>query len=241
LACLVACAVPAFAADAPPPLTPAQSEAVEKLVHDYLLNHPEVLTEAISHAEDAAKAQDAASIATVIAAHKEEIERDPTSPVLGDPNGDVTVVEFFDYRCPYCKASAPVLQQLLKAEPKIRLVFKDIPILGPDSTYASRVSLVAAKHGLFKEYWEAIFAQKDRATAESTLKIAKSIGLDPAVVKKEMESPEIDAVLKHNLDLAQTLKIDGTPSFVVGTTLSPGAVTLDDLRAQIAAVRKGPA
>ncbi|HLY55483.1 MAG TPA: DsbA family protein [Stellaceae bacterium] len=232
-------AMPALAAD--PPLTPEQSTAVEKIVHDYLLSHPEVLTEAITHAEEDAKAKDAAATVKAIAAHKEELERDPSTPVLGNPDGDVTLVEFFDYRCPYCKATAPALLQLLQEDPKVRLVLKDIPILGADSVYASRVGLVAARHGKAKEFWQAMFALKDKATPDSTLKIAKSIGLDPAVVKKEMESPEIDAIIKRNTDLAVALGIDATPTFVIGTTSLPGAITLDDLRAQVAAARKRPA
>jgi len=240
-ACLIAAGAAQAAGDPPPPLTAAQAAAVDQQIHDYLLNHPDVLVQAISHAEDDAKEKENVATAQAAIAHREELERDPTSPVFGDPAGDVTVVEFFDYRCPYCKATAPIIDALLKAEPHIRLVLKDIPILGKDSVYASRVALVAQYHGKLRQYWDAVFALKDKATPDSVLKVASSIGLDPALVKKEMEAADIDSVLKRNLDLAKTLGVDGTPTFIIGTAVFPGAVSLDDLRHQIAVVRKGPA
>ena len=153
----------------------------------------------------------------------------------------MTVVEFFDFRCPYCKASAPVVEKLLQAEPKVRLVLKDIPILGPDSLAVAKVGEVANRHGRFKEYWDRIYALKDKATGESAIEVAHAIGLDPAAVRKEMESPDVERVLKRNTELARNLKIDGTPTFIIGSVFFPGAVSLEDMRAQVAAVRKGPA
>ena len=234
--------MPAARADAPkPPLTPEQSAAVEQMIHDYLMNHPEVLTQAISHAEDDAKAKDQVAATKLVQAHRDELEHDPGAPIFGDPAGDVTVVEFFDYRCPYCKATAPAVEQLLANDPKIRWVLKDYPILGPDSVYAAQVAAVAQRHGKLREFWKAMFAMKDKATPDSTLKVAKSVGLDPTLVKQEMADPEIDAWIKRNEDLARLLSIDGTPTFIIGTTIFPGAVEPDELAAAIAAARKNPA
>jgi protein-disulfide isomerase len=235
---LTLAALPAFADPTPAPaLTPEQTEAVNKLIHDYLMSNPKVLTEALDHADAAAKADADAAGKTALIDRREELERDPTSPVLGNPNGDVTVVEFFDYRCPYCKASAPVIADLLAQDKKVRLVLKDFPILGKESVFASRVALVAQKHGKYAEFHKAMFALKTPVNDETTLDVAKSIGLDPVQVKKEMEASEIDAVIKHNYELAKAINAEGTPAFVIGDTLSPGALTLDGLKTQIAAAR----
>lgn len=238
---LALAALPAFADPAPaqstPSLTPEQTEAVNKLIHDYLLNNPKVLAEAIEHADDAAKAEADAASKAALTDRREELEHDPTSPVLGNPNGDVTVVEFFDYRCPYCKASAPIIADLLAQDKKVRLVLKDFPILGKESVFASRVALVAQKHGKYAEFHKAMFALKTPVDDNATLEVAKSVGLDPAQVKKEMEASDIDATLKHNYELAKAIGAEGTPAFVIGDTKSPGALTLDGFKTQIAAAR----
>jgi protein-disulfide isomerase len=227
----------ALAADPPPALSPDQAAAVQKLVHDYLLNNPKVLIEAIEHADEASKADAETAAKTEIAGRREELNNDPTSPVLGNPNGDVTVVEFFDYRCPYCKATEPDVVKLLEQDKKVRLVLKDFPILGKESVFASRVALAVQKHGKYAEFYKAMFAQKSPVTDESTLEIVKSIGLDPAAVRKESESADIDPLLKNNSELAKAIGADGTPAFIIGDTLIPGLVTLDQLKAQVAALR----
>jgi protein-disulfide isomerase len=233
LALLVA---PARAEEA---LTPAQTDQVNKLIHDYFMNNPKALIEAIEHAEASVKQDEDNQATAQIQSHREELERDPTSPVLGNPKGDVTIVEFFDYRCPYCKATAPTLQTLIGQDPKLRVVMKEFPILGKESVFASRVALVARNHGKYAEFHQAMFALKTKVDDAATLDVAKSIGLDPAMVKKEAESADIDAVLKHNYELAKALNVGGTPAFVIGDTLLPGAVEMKDFQTAIAAARKG--
>jgi protein-disulfide isomerase len=229
-------AAPARADDA---LTPAQTDQVNKLIHDYFMNNPKALIDAIEHAEASAKQDEESQSKALIQSHREELEQDPTSPVLGNANGDVTIVEFFDYRCPYCKATAPTLQTLIGQDPKLRVVMKEFPILGKESVFASRVALVARKHGKYAEFHEAMFALKTKVDDAATLDVAKSVGLDPAMVKKEAESADIDAILKHNYDLAKSLNVGGTPAFVIGDTLLPGAVELKDFQDAVAAARKG--
>jgi protein-disulfide isomerase len=225
------------AGEATPALPPEQAAAIERLIHDYLLNNPKVLIEAFQHAEATIKAEEAAATKAQISEQKDELENDPTSPVLGNPQGDVTIVEFFDYRCPYCKSSAPIVAQLLDEDKKLRLVLKEFPILGKESVFASRVAVVAQKHGKYAEFHKAMFALKTPVTEDATLGVAKSVGLDPAQVKKEMESSEIDAVLKHNYELARMIGADGTPAFVIGDTMTAGALSGEELRTRIAALR----
>lgn len=224
------------AADA---LTPAQTDQVNKLIHDYFMNNPKALIDAIEHAEASMKQDERGQAKELLQSHREELEQDPTSPVLGNAKGDVTIVEFFDYRCPYCKVTAPTLQTLISQDPKVRVVMKEFPILGKESVFASRVALVARKHGKYAEFHQAMFALKTKVDDAQTLEVAKSIGLDPAEVKKEAEAADIDAILKHNYELAKALNVSGTPAFVIGDTLLPGAVELKDFQDAIAAARKG--
>jgi protein-disulfide isomerase len=217
-------------------LTPAQSAAVDQLIHDYLIHNPKVLIEALKNAQAVADQEDQAAAKAAqaqVPAHRAELEREAGDPVLGNPAGDVTIVEFFDYRCPYCKSTAPVLQQLLDVDHKVRLVMKNYPILGKDS-----VALVAQKHGRYAAFNAAIWALQGKPTPETTLDVVRSIGLDPAVVQREMESPEIDAALKRNFDLGRLLAIDGTPTFIIGDETRPGIVTLPEIEALVAATRK---
>ena len=225
------------AEDTAPSFSPAQTEAVNKLIHDYLLNNPQVLVEAIEHADAANKAAAEQAIKTEIVNRHEELDNDPTSPVLGNPQGDVTVVEFFDYRCPYCKATAPAVARLLEQDKKVRLVMKEFPILGKESVFASRVAFVAQKHGKYAEFYKAMFDLKTTINEESTMEVAKSIGLDPEMVKKEMESADIDTFTKNNFDLAKAIGVEGTPAFVIGDALSPGTINTDQLKFQIEALR----
>ncbi|HEV2674394.1 MAG TPA: DsbA family protein [Aliidongia sp.] len=220
-------------------LTPAQTDQVNKLIHDYFMNNPKALIDAIEHAEASMKQEEQSEAKTALQSHREELDHDPTSPVLGNAKGDVTIVEFFDYRCPYCKVTAPTLQTLIAQDPKVRVVMKEFPILGKESVFASRVALVAKKHGKYAEFHQAMFALKTKVDDAQTLEVAKSIGLDPAQVKKEAESSDIDAILKNNYDLAKALNVSGTPAFVIGDTLLPGAVELKDFQDAVAAARKG--
>lgn len=224
------------AADA---LTQAQTDQVNKLIHDYFLNNPKALIEAIEHAEASVKDDEQGQAKAALQSHREELERDPTSPVLGNPKGDVTIVEFFDYRCPYCKVTAPTLQTLIGQDRKVRLVMKEFPILGKESVFASRVALAVAKHGKYAEFHQAMFALKTKVDDAQTLEVVKSIGLDPAQIKQESEGSDIDVILKHNYDLAKQLNLSGTPAFVIGDTLLPGAVELKDFQDAVATARKG--
>jgi protein-disulfide isomerase len=235
---LLLAAAPARAADAPPALTPAQTEAVNKLIGDYLMNNPQALIEALRHAESSARASAAASARSEIAAHADALEHDPASPVIGNPEGDVTIVEFFDYRCPYCKSTAPALQQLIERDKNVRLVLKEFPILGKDSQFAARVALVALRHGKYAAFHKAMFALP-KVDEESTLGVAASLGLDAAAVRREMSSQEIDKTLAANAELAHQIEVDGTPAFVIGGSLVPGAAGLDQLREMVAAARNG--
>jgi len=221
------------------PLTQAQTDQVNKLIHDYFLNNPKALIDAIEHAEASVKDEDQNQAKATLESHREALEQDPTSPVLGNPKGDVTIVEFFDYRCPYCKLTAPTLQTLIGQDGNIRLVMKEFPILGKESVFASRIALAVRKHGKYAEFHQAMFALKTKVDDAQTLGIVKAIGLDPTQIQKEADGSDIDAILKQNYDLAKQLNLSGTPAFVIGDALLPGAVELKDFEDAVATARKG--
>ncbi len=219
---------------------PADRQAIEQIIHDYLIAHPEVVVEALKAGDAQAKADEEAAVRAEIVKHRDELIHDAKSPVGGNPAGDVTIVEFFDYRCPYCKQVEPALEALLKEDPRIRVVYKEFPILGPESLIASQVSLAALKQSTQKygRLHVALMNLKGELTQETILKTAESVGLDVAKIKADMHGHDIEALIKRNYDLADILKISGTPAFIIGSAMSPGAVDLATFRKMVADARK---
>ncbi len=220
--------------------TPADRQAIEQIIHDYLMAHPEVVMEALKAGDAKAKEQEAAETRAQIGKHQDELLHDAKSPVGGNPAGDVTIVEFFDYRCPYCKEVEPALEALLKEDPRIRVVYKEFPILGPVSLIASRVSLAALKQSpqKYARLHVALMNAKGELSEDTILKTAESVGLDVAKIKADMNGRDIEALIKRNYVLADTLKITGTPAFIIGNAMSPGAVDLATFRKMVADARK---
>ena len=224
-----------------PAMTEAQKAAFEKLVHDYILNNPTVILESV-RAHQAAEAEaEKAGQKQRLAEMQEQIVNSKTSPVGGNPSGDVTVVEFFDYRCGYCKSVHDTVMDTVKSDGKVRLVYKEFPILGPDSVVAAHAALgvffnMKDKYIAFND---ALMRAKGGLNEDRVLQIAESIGLDPKAVKKSMSDPRIEKELSHNMALAESLNIRGTPAFIVNKTLVPGAVDRETLVGLIKEARKG--
>jgi protein-disulfide isomerase len=230
-----ALAAPTGAAE---PLTPEQKDAVEAVIHDYFLKHPEFMVEVLRAAEAKIKQDKAADARQAIAAYRKDLLADATSPVGGNPNGDVTIVEFFDYRCPYCKQVEPALEALMKEDPKVRIIYKEFPVLGAESVYASRMALAAVKQDKYLEFHKAMMATKGQITEKVILQVAATAGIDIGKAKADMTAPGIKDILQHNYSLAEALDINGTPAFIIGDTLVPGATDIDGLRKLIADARK---
>lgn len=224
---------------APQTSMPKDRAGLDQAIHDYLMAHPEVVLDALKAAEQQADAQAAEQSRRVIASKQQELQDSPEDLVQGNPKGDVTLVEFFDYRCPYCKQIEPSLDALLKEDGKLRIVYKEFPILGEASVYAARVALAAKKQGKYAEFHRAMMATKGDIGDETVLKVATSLGLDVNKIKADMSAPQIDKLIDTNYALADALSIQGTPAIVIGGTLIPGAVDLDALRKDIAAARGG--
>lgn len=203
---------------------PADTKATEAIVAKYLDAHPEVVSQAISRLRARETAAQQERQRTAINAKAAEIFNDPTDPVLGNLKGDVTVVEFFDYRCPYCKASEPNITAALRKDGNIRFVLKEFPILGPNSVLATRAALASRKQGKYEIFHAALLESRASLDSQTIFSLAEAAGLDTKRLVEDMKDPAIDALIKKNFELAATLKIDGTPTFIIGDQLVEGAV-----------------
>jgi protein-disulfide isomerase len=218
--------------------TAEQRQAIEGIIRDYLQKNPEAMLNALQAAEDKVKgeAHDKASAALV--ARRHEVFDDPDAPVAGNPQGNASLVEFFDYRCPYCKQVEPSLEALLTADPQLRFVYKEFPVLGPASVTAARAALAARQQGKFDAFHHAMMITKGEFDEPVVFKVASSVGLDVERLKRDMAAPDIDRMLKANVDLAGALDIKGTPGFVIGDEIVPGAISLQALKQLIETARK---
>ena len=235
LCAAVAGDAPAQAAPQPPP----DKEAVRKIVREYLLEHPEVIEEAIHALNARRQADQAARTRDALVKNRVALTGHPMSPVSGNPDGDVTLVEFFDYQCGYCKRSLQPVMDLLESDPELRVVWKDFPVLGQVSTFAALASMAAQKQGKYLALHKALMGAPDRLTEESVMEIAGQVGLDLKRLQQDMADREIIAYLQDTQRLARELGINGTPAFVIGNTLVPGAVDGARLRQLINQARNG--
>jgi protein-disulfide isomerase len=231
--------LPALTQTADQASAPGGEGAIQKTIHDYILAHPEVLIQSLQIAKEREQERLAALTKSRIASFRKELVEDANAPILGNPAGDVTLVEFFDYRCPYCRQVEPFLQALVKSDPGLRIVEKEFPILGPASTYAARVALAANKQGKYKQFREAMMAKKPNIDEATVLKLAEEAGLDIDRIKVDMNDPDVDAEIKRNREIAKTLRLSGTPAFIVGTELVPGATDMTTLKSMLDDARHG--
>lgn len=210
---------------------------IERIVRDYLLRNPEIIVEAFDAYKKKQATAEQAAVTAALKARKAEIENDPDSPVGGNPSGDVTLVEFFDYRCGVCKRVHPVVAALIKSDSKIRRVYKEWPILGPNSVYAARAAMASRKQGKYLAFHDAMMASGTKLTPQAVLVIAKNVGLDTDRLTRDMKDRGITDAFNRNFKLAEALRINGTPSFVIGDTLIRGARDLDTMRKLVAEAR----
>jgi protein-disulfide isomerase len=215
-----------------------QPHYIDAIIHDYLMKHPDVLIAALRAAEDKLNRDNDAKATQAVIQNRRAIFDDPATPVGGDPHGNATIVEFFDYRCPYCKQVQPSLEALLKQDPKLRIVYKEFPILGPVSLTAAHAALAAQEQGKYDAFHAAMMAARGNITDDTVYKVAASVGLDVGRMTHDMASPEVAQQLKANMALADELDVHGTPAFIVGDKVVPGAIDLASLKTMIADSRK---
>ncbi|WP_338466917.1 DsbA family protein [Novosphingobium sp. ZN18A2] len=207
-----------------------QRAAMEDLVRAYILDHPEIIPQAIQNLRDKQAAQ-------AIGPARDAIETPFPGAVLGNPDGKITLVEFTDFACPYCRASAADVEKLIEKNPDLKVVVRELPIIGPMSEPSSRMGLAAAKQGKYRQFYRTMFGGP-RPSPESIMAAARSSGLDLAAAKTFGASKDVTGELQKNMALAQQLQIDGTPAFVVGDQLVRGAVGQDALQKAIDSARE---
>lgn len=214
-------------------------DAFERRVRDYLVANPEVLVEAMQNLERKQRDAEQTEAQSALATHRDELLNSPESPVGGNPQGDVTLVEFFDYNCPYCRQVAPVMIKAEEDDPQLRIVYKEFPILGPNSMFAAKAGLAARRQNLYPQFHKAMMLVSGSADEARVVAVAEEIGLNVEQLRADMQNPAIDAEIGRNLALARALRINGTPGFVIGDEILRGATDLQTMQRLVAKARQG--
>jgi protein-disulfide isomerase len=222
--------------------SPDQRHEIESIVKDYLMAHPQLLQDVINELDKQQKEAAAEKARTNIKTNNATIFNSAHEVVLGNPHGNVTMVEFFDYNCGYCKHALPDMMKLLQSDPNLRFVLKEFPVLGEGSVEAAHVAVAARMQdptgAKYIEFHQKLLGGRGAADKTRALAVAKEVGFDMGRLMKDMDSDEVKTTIAEDMKLADTLGIDGTPSYVVGDELVVGAVGYDDLQKKIAASRK---
>ncbi len=237
-------AVPAAAPARAQSFTGDQRGEIERIVREYLLSHPELLQEVMSELEKRQAVAEAEKHRTAVKQYSEVIFSSPRQVTLGNTQGDVTVVEFFDYNCGYCKRAMSDMLDLMKNDAKLKFVLKEFPVLGEGSMQAAQVAAAVRmqdKSGgkKYLEFHQKLLAGRGPADKARALAVAKEIGLDVARIEKDMAGDEVKAQLEESFKLAEALGLNGTPSYVVGNDVVVGAVGLNTLKEKVNAARCG--
>lgn len=216
----------------PPAASPSSADraAIEQIVHDYILAHPEIIPQAMEVLRDRMTSQ-------AIDANRAAIFEDKDAPIAGNPKGDVAIVEFFDYTCGYCKMMTPALQKLLNEDKNLKIIYKEWPIRGDVAEFAAKAALAARAQNKYLAYHNALYAAQGQLSEDRVLAIAAEVGLDVKKLERDMAGRDITAMVERNRRLAAELNFNGTPSFVINDKLLPGAMSYDTLKAQVAAAR----
>ena len=248
---LLAPALFALALCGAPPAASAQSFSdiqrgdIEVIVRNYLLAHPEVLEEAMAELTKRQSAAEAEKQQASVAKNAEAIFTSPRGVTIGNRDGDVTFVEFFDYNCGYCKRAMTDMMELMKSDPKLKVVLKEFPVLGPSSVEAAQVAVAVrmqdASGKKYLDFHQKLLSGRGAADKARAMAAAKEAGLDMARLEKDLASPEVRATLEENFKLAEAMGMNGTPSYVIGKQVVIGAVGVETLREKIGVARCGKA
>jgi len=207
-------------------------------IADYLRQNPEILIEVSNILRARQAAQEEEAKAAALTTYREQIERHPMTPVSGNAEGDVTLVEFFDYNCGYCKRVFSYVPDLVQEDPNLRIVWKEFPILGPVSRYAAKVAMAADRQGKYSEFHNAAMGGGRLVSEAQVIKIAEEVGLNIKQLLKDLEDPAIEAYIDETIQLAGALGINGTPGFVVGDQVIAGAISEEAMKQAIDLARK---
>jgi protein-disulfide isomerase len=218
---------------------------IETIVHNYLIAHPEVLEEAMNELTKRQAAAEAEKHEASVASNADTIFNSPRGVTLGNKDGDVTFVEFFDYNCGYCKRAMADMLDLMKSDPKLKIVLKEFPVLSQGSVEAAQVAVAVRMQDpsgkKYIDFHQKLLGGRGAADKARALAVAKEVGVDVAKLEKDMASPEVKATIEENFKLAEAMGMNGTPSYVIGKQVVIGAVGLDNLKEKIGVARCGKA
>jgi len=212
-------------------------DQVRDIVLDTIRANPQIVVEALQMLELEQQEAQAAAAQATLADQRALLENDPNAPVIGNPDGDVTVVEFFDYNCPYCRSAKLELDGLLAADSNVRVVLREWPVLGEGSVFAARAALASRAQGKYAEFHDALMTMQGRAEEQSVIRVAQSVGLDVDQLRLDMEAPAVTEHLQMSSELGRALGFTGTPSFVIGENLAPGMIRADQMQGLVSAAR----
>lgn len=220
--------------------TPAQKQELQSLIRDYMISNPAVMQEALEAMQKHMQDEQARKMESAVTENLAAL-RDPAGlPVGGNPNGDVTIVEFFDYNCGYCKSSQPLVESVIGEDKNIRFIYREFPILSQVSLTAAEAALAANMQGKYLQMHEQLMTYSDHLTEEDIYRIAGEVGLDVAKLRTDMKSDAVQTEIAKTRALAQSIGIRGTPAFIIGTKLFPGALDKDGMTSAVAAARSAP-
>ena len=212
----------------------ADKAAIERIVRDYILNHPEIIPEAMTRLQNR-------EVTQLLSSNRKEIETPFAGAAAGNPKGDVSVVVFFDYACPYCRQGHADVNRLVADDGNIRIVYRDFPVLSPASDEAAMASLSAAQQGRYQQFHNAMFETSGKVAHERTIAMVRSAGLNEMRTANDLNAPALKAEIKKNLELGRALGLTGTPSYVVGNRIMSGAVGYDKLKEAVTEAREAKA
>ncbi|KQX42800.1 hypothetical protein ASD04_02220 [Devosia sp. Root436] len=226
------------ASAAPQDVAAIDPETLNPLIESYLMSDPKILQRMSVALDTTLQAEERSQATTAIASMQEAIFNDPGQVVLGNPQGDVTLVEFFDYNCGYCRAALPDMATLLAEDPNLRVVLKEFPILSNESIDAARVAVLVGDADV--DYWtfhETLFTSRSQVDKQVALAAAADLGLSPVSLELDMGTEAVSQTIQTSYEIARALNITGTPTYIIGNEIIPGAIGLDELRARIANMR----
>ena len=219
------------AADPTALLASGDRAVIEKIVHDYILDHPEILPQAMENLQQRENAKALSGV-------RDAVTTPFPGAIMGNPKGKVTLVEFTDFACTFCRQSLAAVDAMIAADPELRVVMRELPILSPASGEAAKMALAAAEQGKYAEFHRAMFAA-GQPSAETIAAAAQAAGLDMARAQKALADPRLEQELQRNVDFARQLGFNGTPAWIAGDQLLSGAVGRERLEAAVAAAKKG--
>ena len=222
-----------------PGIPAGRQQAIEQVIKDYIMQHPEIVQDALTALQASRDAEEAKKAEAAVKDNAAEIFGSPHQVVLGDPDGKVTLVEFFDYNCPYCKRAVADMLSLMNEDVGLRIVLKEFPVLGDGSAEAAKVAVAVRMQDPQKylAFHQKLLGARGEANGAVALAVAKDLGLDMDRLRRDMASDEVKATIDENLKLGETIGVTGTPAYVIGSEVVTGAVGHDELAKKLTAAR----